>query len=68
MGSLNSFGDVITERTNINTKSIDMVSTPLVLEAVRKCSVCDTDLNSVYSYLLTDFRGYTNNIVTKVLN
>ncbi|MVX64951.1 PRD domain-containing protein [Clostridium chromiireducens] len=64
MGSLNSFGDVITERTNINTRSVDMVSTPLVLEAVRKCSLCDTDLNSVYSYLITDFRGYTNKVVT----
>lgn len=62
MGSLNTFSDVITEKTNINTKSIDMVSTPLVLEAVRKCSLCDSDLNSVYSYLLTDFRGYTNNL------
>lgn len=62
MGSLNGFGDVITERTNILTKSVDMVSTPLVLEAVRKCSLCDTDLNSVYSYLITDFRGYTNKL------
>ena len=66
MGSLNSFGDVITEKTSIITKSIDMVSTPLVLEAVRKCSVCDADLNSVYSYLLTDFRGYTNSITTQL--
>jgi transcriptional regulatory protein LevR/transcriptional regulator with AAA-type ATPase domain len=66
MGSLNSFGDVITEKTGINIKSIDMVSTPLVLEAVRKCSVCDADLNSVHSYLLTDFRGYTNNITTQL--
>ena len=65
MGSLNSFGDVITERTNINTKSVDMVSTPLVLEAVRKCSLCDTDLNSVYSYLITDFRGYTNKLIAE---
>ncbi|EHI97522.1 PTS system transcriptional activator [Clostridium sp. DL-VIII] len=62
MGSLNSFGEVIKEKTGIEIKSIDMVSTPLVLEAVRKCSVCDVDLNSVYSYLLTDFRGYSNNI------
>ncbi|OOM75342.1 PTS system fructose IIA component [Clostridium puniceum] len=62
MGSLNSLGEVITERTKIDTKSIDMVSTPLVLEAVRKCSLCDNDLNSVYTYLCTDFRGYTNNI------
>ncbi|EKQ57802.1 MULTISPECIES: sigma-54-dependent transcriptional regulator [unclassified Clostridium] len=65
MGSLNSFGDVITERTNIITKSVDMVSTPLVLEAVRKCSLFDTDLNSVYSYLITDFRGYTNKVIAE---
>ena len=38
MGSLNSLGEVITVRTNISTKSIDMVSTPIVLEAVRKCA------------------------------
>ena len=68
MGSLNSLGEVITERTNISTKSIDMVSTPLVLEAVRKCSLCDTDLNSIYAYLCTDFRGYTNNIITEDLS
>jgi len=63
MGSLNTFGDLITEKTGILIKSVDMVSTPLVLEAVRKCSLCDTDLNSVYSYLLTDFRGYTNKLI-----
>jgi len=66
MGSLNSLGEVITERTKIDTKSIDMVSTPIVLEAVRKCSLCDTDLNSVYTYLCADFRGYNNNIVTDI--
>jgi transcriptional regulatory protein LevR len=42
-----------------------MVSTPLVLEAVRKCELCDNDLNSVYTYLCADFRGYTNNIITE---
>ena len=63
MGSLNTLGEVITQRTNIETKSIDMVSTPIVLEAVRKCALCDTDLNSVYTYLCADFRGYTNNII-----
>ncbi len=68
MGSLNSFGDLITEKTKILTKSIDMVSTPLVLEAVRKCSLCDTDLNSVYSYLLTDFRGYTNKLIAEEIS
>lgn len=62
MGSLNSLGDVITEKTDIKTKSIDMVSTPLVLEAVRKCELCDADLNSIYKYLCADFRGYTSSI------
>ncbi|BCZ46123.1 transcriptional regulator [Clostridium gelidum] len=65
MGSLKSLGEVITDRTNIETKSIDMVSTPIVLEAVRKCALCDNDLNSVYTYLCADFRGYTNNIITE---
>lgn len=62
MGSLNTFSDLITERTNILTRSIDMVSTPLVLEASRKCSMPDSDLLSIHSYLLKDFRGYTSNI------
>lgn len=66
MGSLNGFADVITEKTNILTKSIDMVSTPLVLEAARKCSLFDTDLLSVYSYLLTDFRGYNTGSINVV--
>jgi transcriptional regulatory protein LevR/transcriptional regulator with AAA-type ATPase domain len=66
MGSLNSVGELITDRTKIETKSIDMVSTPLVLEAVRKCSLSDTDLNSVYTYLCADFRGYTSNIISEV--
>lgn len=68
MGSLNTFADVITERTGIITKSIDMVSTPLVLEAVRKCSLCDSNLSSVYSYLIKDFRGYTNKLVINKKN
>ncbi|NMF06595.1 sigma-54-dependent transcriptional regulator [Clostridium beijerinckii] len=65
MGSLNSLSDVINERTSINTKSLDMVSTQLVLEAVRTCSLCNTDLNSVYSYLVNDFKGYSNNVITE---
>lgn len=68
MGSLNGFADVITEKTNILTKSIDMVSTPLVLEAARKCSLFDTDLLSVYSYLLTDFRGYNTGAINTASN
>ena len=65
MGSLNNLSDVINEHTNINTKSLDMVSTQLVLEAVRACSLYNTNLNAVYSYLINGFRGYANNIITE---
>ena len=57
MGSLANFANVITEKTGIEIKSIDMVSTPLVLEAVRKCNRYDMNLNSIYEYL-KDFKGY----------
>ena len=36
MGSLVAFGEIITRKTNINTRCIEMVSTPMVIEAVRK--------------------------------
>lgn len=57
MGSLASFAPVIIEKTGINIRCIDMVSTPLVLEAVRKTSRSDMDLNTIYE-TLKDFRGY----------
>lgn len=58
MGSLSNFETVIKEKTNINIKTIDMVSTPLVLEAVRKASIFDMDLDSIYNSL-KNFRGYS---------
>ncbi len=36
MGSLTAFSEIITKKTNIPTKSIENVSTPIVIEAVRK--------------------------------
>ncbi|OAA91475.1 sigma 54-interacting transcriptional regulator [Clostridium ljungdahlii] len=57
MGSLANFDVVITEKTGIKVKSIDMVSTPLVLEAVRKANIFDMDLDSIYDSL-KEFRGY----------
>ncbi|WP_429968774.1 sigma-54-dependent transcriptional regulator [Enterococcus sp. DIV0765a] len=36
MGSLNMFGDIITKKTGIPTKTIKMVTTPMVIEATRK--------------------------------
>lgn len=57
MGSLGSFETEISERTGIKVKTLDMVSTPLVLEAVRKANVFDMDLNSIYNSL-KGFKGY----------
>jgi len=36
MGSLTTFSNIITEKTGINTQTIKMVSTPMVIEAARK--------------------------------
>ena len=57
MGSLTSFDCIITEKTGIRVKTIDMVSTPLVLEAVRKANMLDMDLDNLYDSL-KDFKGY----------
>ena len=48
MGSLVLFGDIIYEKTRIPVKTIDMVSTPMVLEATRK-TLLDSTLEDVYN-------------------
>jgi transcriptional regulatory protein LevR/transcriptional regulator with AAA-type ATPase domain len=57
MGSLANFESIIMEKTDIKVKTIDMVTTPLVLEAIRKANILDMDLNSIHNSL-KDFRGY----------
>ncbi|WP_312887274.1 sigma-54-dependent transcriptional regulator [Clostridium lacusfryxellense] len=57
MGSLTSFDSIIMEKTGIRVKTIDMVSTALVLEAVRKANMLDMDIDTLYDSL-KDFRGY----------
>lgn len=57
MGSLANFDTVISERTRIKVKTIDMVSTPIVLEAIRKANILDMDIESVY-HSIKDFKGY----------
>ncbi|MEG2110411.1 sigma-54-dependent transcriptional regulator [Clostridium sp.] len=57
MGSLNSFGNIIYEETGIKIRTLDMVSTPTVLEAARKSSLNDLDIDGLYQYL-KDFKGY----------
>lgn len=61
MGSLANFDTVIVEKTGIDIRTIDMVSTPLVLEAVRKANIFDMDLDTIYESL-KDFRGYSMNL------
>ena len=48
MGSLALFGDMIYERTGIPIKTIDMVSTPIALEAARK-ALLNATLEEVYN-------------------
>lgn len=60
MGSLINFGDVITHETGIPTRTVHMVSTPLVIEAVRKAGIIGIHLDEVYTSL-KNFRGYELN-------
>lgn len=62
MGSLYNFESVIMERTGIKIKTIDMVSTPLVLEAARKTNIFGMNLDDIYNSL-RNFKGYAT--VTK---
>ncbi|SHK07029.1 sigma 54-interacting transcriptional regulator [Paramaledivibacter caminithermalis] len=48
MGSLTNFGDMIYEETGIIVKTIDMVSTPIVINACRK-AILGQDLNEIYT-------------------
>lgn len=58
MGSLSTFSEKLTEMTNIQVKTIDMVTTAMVLEAARKTSLIDSDLQTV-SHELQEFDGYS---------
>lgn len=60
MGSLLEFGNVIQEKTGTQVRTIDMVSTPMVLEAIRKSETPNMELDDAYDILLK-FRGYEHN-------
>lgn len=59
MGSLTTFGIKAMRETDIAVQTLDMVTTPLVLEAARKTSLMDNQLDEVY-WSLKNFRGYSN--------
>ncbi|MCP0887392.1 sigma 54-interacting transcriptional regulator [Ligilactobacillus sp. WILCCON 0076] len=61
MGSLSTFSDRLTASTGIQVKSLDMVTTAMVLEAARKTSLIDSDLTTIYKEL-REFNGYSRQI------
>ncbi|AYW48926.1 transcription antiterminator BglG [Tetragenococcus osmophilus] len=58
MGSLVTFNEQIQRETGVFVHTIDMVTTPLVLESVRKASVFGTSLDDLYESL-KNFHGYS---------
>lgn len=58
MGSLTTFGKRLQKETGIAIRTIDMVTTPVVLEAVRKSGLIDSDLETIYRELV-GFKGYS---------
>lgn len=57
MGSLCNIGQILSERLKIQVRTLDMVSTPLILEAMRKVDIAGTDLETIYESLCS-FKGY----------
>lgn len=54
MGSLITFGEIITKRTGIPTRVIGRVDTVMVLEAVRRAIIPDTTLDEIADALDVD--------------
>ncbi|KRM00337.1 sigma-54-dependent transcriptional regulator [Liquorilactobacillus satsumensis] len=59
MGSLSTFSAKLTEKTGVKVKTIDMVTTAMVLEAARKTTLIDSNLATVYRDL-REFVGYSH--------
>ncbi|MFT8390776.1 MAG: PRD domain-containing protein [Sporolactobacillus sp.] len=61
MGSLSTFSSKLIEKTDIPVKTLDMVTTAMVLEAARKTALVDSDLETVYREL-REFKGYSRTV------
>lgn len=57
MGSLATFNEEIRKDTGIEVCTLDMVTTPLLIEAARKSSVLGSGVDELYESL-QGFRGY----------
>lgn len=60
MGSLVTFGDIITARTGIDTRIVGRVDTLMALEAVRKAVLTNLSLEKIVQDLESDSRKLTN--------
>ncbi len=54
MGSLKNFGNRITEETGILTRTVENVSTPLILEVLRRVSYKEEDIDTIYNSLVNN--------------
>lgn len=63
MGSLTTFSEIISERTGIMTRTIEMVSTPIVIEATRKALIPDMTLDELAKEIMSLGFTVNNNIV-----
>ncbi|WP_300381703.1 sigma 54-interacting transcriptional regulator [Clostridium sp.] len=61
MGSLVTFGDIITSKTGIETRVIGRVDTLMVLEAVRKSALSDLSLEEIIQDLEKEVQGNNSN-------
>lgn len=60
MGSILTFAKVIEDATGVKCKAIDMVSTPIVLDATRKALNPDISLEDLYISVLESVGNYRN--------
>ncbi|MZK50605.1 sigma 54-interacting transcriptional regulator [Clostridium beijerinckii] len=68
MGSLTNIGDIVNKRTGIKSRTIDRVDLIIALEAARKVSIREGDLDEIYFSLIKDRLGhryFTDNISDK---
>lgn len=65
MGSLGTFEAKLTKLTGVEVRTVDMVTTAMVLEAARKTSMIDSNLDSIYQEL-SEFSGYSRPFNTDV--
>ncbi|SHK24172.1 sigma 54 modulation protein [Anaerobranca californiensis DSM 14826] len=64
MGSLINFGDILSKETNVSTRTVEMVSTPMVIEATRK-AMLGADLETVYNSAI-DINPYLGKKITQL--